>query len=79
MVFFFSSVVPYWITEPEDIEAAEEEDVIIDCEAMGIPSPHITWYMNGDIIPGKYISIKECIMSHELKCRPTHEWGIYTL
>ncbi|XP_067683005.1 neuroglian-like isoform X2 [Haliotis asinina] len=38
---------PTWVTEPQDVTAAEEEDVVIDCRATGTPSPHIEWLING--------------------------------
>uniref|UniRef100_T1JDB9 Neuronal cell adhesion molecule n=1 Tax=Strigamia maritima TaxID=126957 RepID=T1JDB9_STRMM len=38
---------PYWVSEPNDTNAAEDEDVEFECKAAGIPEPEIKWFVNG--------------------------------
>lgn len=39
--------VPYFIEEPEIINAAEDETVELRCAASGVPEPQIKWIHNG--------------------------------
>ncbi|CRL00919.1 CLUMA_CG014272, isoform A [Clunio marinus] len=39
--------IPYFTKEPEPQNAAEEETVVFECEAKGIPEPAIKWIHNG--------------------------------
>lgn len=39
--------VPYFIKEPDRINAAEDETIEFDCEAGGVPEPEIKWIHNG--------------------------------
>lgn len=43
----FSLAAPYWIKEPVSQLYAPGEDVRLDCQADGIPSPSISWTING--------------------------------
>uniref|UniRef100_A0A8C1PW24 Neural cell adhesion molecule L1 n=1 Tax=Cyprinus carpio TaxID=7962 RepID=A0A8C1PW24_CYPCA len=38
---------PYWTRRPEDHLYAPGETVRLDCQAEGIPTPNITWSING--------------------------------
>ncbi|XP_023211020.1 neuroglian-like [Centruroides sculpturatus] len=38
---------PYWLTSPNDTNAAEEEVVKFECNAKGIPEPTLKWFVNG--------------------------------
>ncbi|KAM9445583.1 neural cell adhesion molecule L1.2 isoform 2-T2 [Clarias gariepinus] len=39
---------PYWIKEPESELYAPGETVKLECQADGIPTPEVTWSMNGN-------------------------------
>lgn len=39
--------VPYWVKEPLNLLYAPGETVRLDCQAEGIPTPIITWSING--------------------------------
>ncbi|XP_047662765.1 neural cell adhesion molecule L1.2 isoform X2 [Tachysurus fulvidraco] len=41
---------PYWIKEPKSELYAPGESVMLDCQADGIPSPQITWSINGTLL-----------------------------
>ncbi|XP_058620145.1 neural cell adhesion molecule L1.1 isoform X2 [Onychostoma macrolepis] len=43
---------PYWTRRPEDHLYAPGETVRLDCQAEGIPTPNITWSINGVPIAG---------------------------
>lgn len=44
---------PYWISAPVSQLYAPGETVKLDCKADGIPSPTITWTVNGVPISGE--------------------------
>lgn len=44
---FFESAVPYFIKEPERVNAAEDETIEFHCVAGGVPEPQIKWVHNG--------------------------------
>uniref|UniRef100_A0A3P9I6N7 Neural cell adhesion molecule L1.1 n=1 Tax=Oryzias latipes TaxID=8090 RepID=A0A3P9I6N7_ORYLA len=41
---------PYWVKEPQNLMYAPGETVRLDCLADGIPTPSITWSMNGQAL-----------------------------
>ncbi|XP_026189309.1 neural cell adhesion molecule L1.1-like isoform X2 [Mastacembelus armatus] len=41
---------PYWVKEPQSLLYAPGETVRLDCQAEGIPTPTITWSINGQLI-----------------------------
>ncbi|XP_069382066.1 neural cell adhesion molecule L1.1-like isoform X2 [Paralichthys olivaceus] len=41
---------PYWVKEPQSLLYAPGETVRLDCQAEGIPTPTITWSINGQPI-----------------------------
>uniref|UniRef100_A0AAR2LAY5 Neural cell adhesion molecule L1 n=1 Tax=Pygocentrus nattereri TaxID=42514 RepID=A0AAR2LAY5_PYGNA len=43
---------PYWIKEPESELYAPGETVKLDCQADGIPTPKVTWTINGNALSG---------------------------
>lgn len=38
---------PHWVKEPQNLMYAPRESVLLDCQAEGIPTPTISWSMNG--------------------------------
>uniref|UniRef100_A0A672LGP6 Neural cell adhesion molecule L1.1-like n=1 Tax=Sinocyclocheilus grahami TaxID=75366 RepID=A0A672LGP6_SINGR len=47
-----STPAPYWNKWPEDHLYAPGETVRLDCQAEGIPTPNVTWSINGVPITG---------------------------
>ncbi|XP_077464722.1 neural cell adhesion molecule L1.1-like [Stigmatopora argus] len=45
---------PYWVKEPQNLLYAPGETVLLDCLAEGIPTPNITWSINGQPLSGVY-------------------------
>uniref|UniRef100_T1J165 Neuroglian n=1 Tax=Strigamia maritima TaxID=126957 RepID=T1J165_STRMM len=43
----FSKARPYWVSQPNDTTAAENEDVEFECKAGGVPKPEINWFVHG--------------------------------
>ncbi|KAA0707341.1 Neural cell adhesion molecule L1.1 [Triplophysa tibetana] len=43
---------PYWTKKPEDHLYTRGETIKLDCQAEGIPTPNITWRINGDPYTG---------------------------
>jgi len=45
---------PYWKDgqPPEDVNTAEEESAQFNCEVEGVPTPEISWLVNGVPIEG---------------------------
>ncbi|KAI3357882.1 hypothetical protein L3Q82_016260, partial [Scortum barcoo] len=41
---------PYWVKEPQNLLYSPGETVRLDCQAEGIPTPTITWSINGQPI-----------------------------
>ncbi|KAM7295332.1 neuroglian, partial [Ixodes scapularis] len=38
---------PYWLSSPENTNAAEDESVSFECTASGRPEPKLQWFING--------------------------------
>lgn len=51
-LFLSFTAAPYWTKWPEDHLYAPGETVRLDCQAEGIPTPNITWSINGVPIAG---------------------------
>ncbi|KAL1020506.1 hypothetical protein UPYG_G00000960 [Umbra pygmaea] len=43
---------PYWVKEPPSLLYSPGETVRLDCQAEGIPTPIVTWSINGEPIKG---------------------------
>ena len=41
------SAIPFFTKEPQIKNAAEDETVVLECEASGVPEPQIKWIHNG--------------------------------
>ncbi|XP_060749746.1 neural cell adhesion molecule L1.1 isoform X1 [Tachysurus vachellii] len=41
---------PYWRKQPKSARYTPGETVRLDCQAEGIPKPHITWKINGELL-----------------------------
>uniref|UniRef100_A0A8C5HJB4 Neural cell adhesion molecule L1.1-like n=1 Tax=Gouania willdenowi TaxID=441366 RepID=A0A8C5HJB4_GOUWI len=39
---------PYWVKEPQNLQYAPGETVRLDCPADGIPTPTVSWSINGE-------------------------------
>lgn len=47
-----SPAAPYWVKEPASQLYSPGETVRLDCQAEGLPTPTITWSINGQAITG---------------------------
>uniref|UniRef100_A0A671YQ68 Neural cell adhesion molecule L1 n=1 Tax=Sparus aurata TaxID=8175 RepID=A0A671YQ68_SPAAU len=43
---------PYWVKEPSNLLYAPGETVRLECQAEGIPTPAVTWSINGVAVTG---------------------------
>lgn len=46
---------PYWTKEPKSQLYAPGETVKLECKADGIPSPEVTWSINGNLLTGNLL------------------------
>lgn len=53
---YFFTVPPRWVIEPSDISAVSGRPAKIDCQADGVPLPHVRWKVSS----GKLFSISLC-------------------
>uniref|UniRef100_A0A3P9LP74 Neural cell adhesion molecule L1.1 n=1 Tax=Oryzias latipes TaxID=8090 RepID=A0A3P9LP74_ORYLA len=60
---------PYWVKEPQNLMYAPGETVRLDCLADGIPTPSITWSMNGQALAGVDDDPRRSITSSSLILR----------
>ena len=47
ILLLISTAMPFFVTEPENVNTSEEEDAEFICEAGGRPKPSVTWSSNG--------------------------------
>ncbi|KAK2885498.1 hypothetical protein Q8A67_016335 [Cirrhinus molitorella] len=66
-VFCAGIAAPYWTKEPKSQLYAPAETVKLECKADGIPSPEVTWSINGnlltDIDPDPRRSVKHGVLT----------------
>ncbi|KAM8755112.1 neural cell adhesion molecule L1.1-like isoform 2-T2 [Acanthopagrus schlegelii] len=43
---------PYWVKEPANLLYSPGETVRLECQAEGIPTPTVTWSINGEAVTG---------------------------
>ncbi|XP_034086549.1 neural cell adhesion molecule L1-like, partial [Gymnodraco acuticeps] len=43
---------PYWVKKPQSLRYAPGETVRLDCQSEGIPTPKISWSINGELLSG---------------------------
>ncbi|XP_051947701.1 neural cell adhesion molecule L1.1 [Xyrauchen texanus] len=60
---------PYWTKRPEDHLYAPGETVRLDCQAEGIPTPNVTWSINGVPITGTDLDPRRRVISGSLILR----------
>lgn len=41
---------PYWVKEPQSLMYSPRESVRLDCQAEGVPTPSISWSINGELL-----------------------------
>lgn len=46
------AAAPYWVKEPSNLLYAPGETVRLECQAEGIPTPAVTWSINGVAVTG---------------------------
>lgn len=49
------SAKPYWVEKPRAIETRIGSNATFICKAGGIPTPQISWYINGVPMSGMYM------------------------
>ncbi|KAG7203224.1 hypothetical protein KM043_010327 [Ampulex compressa] len=72
--------VPFFIVEPEIINAAEDETVEFKCQAGGVPVPDIKWIHNGkplsdEVLDKRVILTENSIIIHNLTRKDTGNFG----
>ena len=61
--------IPYFTKEPEPQNAAEEEEVVFECEAKGIPEPAIKWIHNGKPIEQAPQNARRTVLKNKIILR----------
>lgn len=46
------TAAPFWVKEPQNLLYSPGETVRLDCQAEGIPTPLLTWSLNGEPLTG---------------------------
>ena len=64
MFYLLLIVSPRFIAFPNDIELPANDRLELVCEAIGVPSPEIEWYINGSAIPSKSVQKRSNLVSH---------------
>uniref|UniRef100_A0A8C1WDB2 Neural cell adhesion molecule L1 n=1 Tax=Cyprinus carpio TaxID=7962 RepID=A0A8C1WDB2_CYPCA len=54
---------PYWIKKPKSQLYAPGDTVKLDCKADGIPSPDVTWSINGNLLTDPKRSLKHGVLT----------------
>jgi len=78
---------PYWRNgqPPEDVNTAEEESAQFNCEVEGVPTPEISWLVNGVPIEGiltMFLFYRTVYaLDIQFACRQTHyyDWGKFIM
>lgn len=65
-MLFGLTAAPYWIKEPPSQLYAPGETVKLHCHADGIPSPTISWTINGIPLSGQHIKQTIRVSTHDL-------------
>jgi hypothetical protein len=55
--FFFSSAKPTWKFQPVDKRVSVGDSTSLNCQAEGNPKPTVEWYINGNPVKGKTMTI----------------------
>lgn len=48
---------PKFVKTPRNLEVGVEDNVTINCDALGQPEPKVEWFINGIPIKGQYIML----------------------
>uniref|UniRef100_A0A8C9W4F9 Neural cell adhesion molecule L1 n=1 Tax=Scleropages formosus TaxID=113540 RepID=A0A8C9W4F9_SCLFO len=82
---FFTVTVeaaPYWIKKPASNLYAPGENVRLECHAEGIPTPTITWSLNGNPLSGELLALVDTsssLLQHDTavyQCEASNKHGI---
>ena len=57
LVFVLCSVPPQIITFPKDQEVTANNHIVLECEAEGVPTPTISWKVNGTDYPSEWYCV----------------------
>lgn len=68
-------VKPYFHQEPEDVTAMNGQDIVLDCDVGGDPSPTVLWHREDGTLPHGRTSIQSGKLSIE-NVTPKDE-GVY--
>jgi len=83
---------PYWLEQPQSVNAEEGNTVVFYCRADGLPSPTNTWFINGNPISSQANNPRMIVEKHKItffnvtkkdaqviQCNATNKYGyIYT-
>jgi hypothetical protein len=58
ILFFYPTVPPTWVKEPNDVRVRAGEDVVVECIADGLPKPVTKWISSkGTVIEGEILKV----------------------